>query len=338
MWFRKFNNFGLNFSYHHRISQPFGLPYIYTIEATNHCNLRCPMCPQPVMKRPKGFMDPELFRAIIKKCQPYQFTNTGLHFFGESLIHKDFGKILSSIPDHKDINFGLNTNVQLLNEKNARMIFNSHLKWIVLDYDSFDKERYEKYRVGATHEVVHANIERFLALKKELNSRIKVWVTMIAMMGNEEELEGFKVFWKSRGADYVNVQKFIVHDESLENRYDNLAPKDQNNRIRRDGTCKYPWDSVVITWDGKVVPCCRDYEGSIVLGDITTQSFQEIWKGKPYNNFRKAHLNLKFDNYSACKNCGSFISEPQEVLYPLSAIKRNIFSIFKKDDGTPSHE
>ena len=36
------------------------------LELTNHCNLRCTICPvNTTMRRPKGFMDPALFRRII---------------------------------------------------------------------------------------------------------------------------------------------------------------------------------------------------------------------------------------------------------------------------------
>ena len=44
------------------------------------------------------------------------------------------------------------------------------------------------------------------------------------------------------------------------------------------------WHSCVITWDGKVVPCCFDKDAHHTLGDLTQNSFSEIWNGSPIIN------------------------------------------------------
>ena len=38
------------------------------------------------------------------------------------------------------------------------------------------------------------------------------------------------------------------------------------------------WSSCVISWDGKVVPCCYDKDAQHVLGDVNDQPFREIWE------------------------------------------------------------
>jgi radical SAM protein with 4Fe4S-binding SPASM domain len=62
------------------------------------------------------------------------------------------------------------------------------------------------------------------------------------------------------------------------------------------------WHSCVITWDGKVVPCCFDKDAKFVLGDLTQQTFEEIWNGKKYQDFRKSLLYSR-QEIEICKNC-----------------------------------
>ena len=43
---------------------PGDFPFSLGVEVTNHCNLRCPMCPREVADRGYGNMDYELFTKI----------------------------------------------------------------------------------------------------------------------------------------------------------------------------------------------------------------------------------------------------------------------------------
>jgi radical SAM protein with 4Fe4S-binding SPASM domain len=62
------------------------------------------------------------------------------------------------------------------------------------------------------------------------------------------------------------------------------------------------WHSCVITWDGKVVPCCFDKDAHYVLGDLNKSSFKEIWDGEKYNEFRWSLFNSRSE-IEMCRNC-----------------------------------
>lgn len=75
-----------------------------------------------------------------------------------------------------------------------------------------------------------------------------------------------------------------------------------------------PLDSVYFSHGGKVSPCChfghhvsRYFEGrfyppsSLEFGDITVQSFLEIWKSAPFREFREGFENAHYPE--ACKTC-----------------------------------
>ena len=49
--------------------------------------------------------------------------------------------------------------------------------------------------------------------------------------------------------------------------------------------CKYPWTMVVVRPDQKVIPCCL-WSESTIMGDLSSQTFEEIWNGVPYKRLR----------------------------------------------------
>ena len=66
--------------------------------------------------------------------------------------------------------------------------------------------------------------------------------------------------------------------------------------------CWKMWSSCVITWDGKIVPCCFVKDAQHVVGDLMKQNFKEEWQSSAYQSFRKAVLGGR-DQVEMCKNC-----------------------------------
>jgi len=62
------------------------------------------------------------------------------------------------------------------------------------------------------------------------------------------------------------------------------------------------WQGAVITWDGRVVPCCFDKDGSYVMGKVDDQTLGEIWKNEKYQAFRDRILKDR-TQIDICKNC-----------------------------------
>jgi radical SAM protein with 4Fe4S-binding SPASM domain len=67
------------------------------------------------------------------------------------------------------------------------------------------------------------------------------------------------------------------------------------------------WFNPVITWDGKVIPCCFDKDADHIMGDINENSFREIWTGPRYRLFRKSIMTDR-KMIDICCNCTSGIS------------------------------
>jgi len=83
-------------------------------------------------------------------------------------------------------------------------------------------------------------------------------------------------------------------------------------KLQTDGTyklkyktgnhCWRMWSSSVLTWDGKVVPCCFDKDAQHVLGSLENNSFKKIWRDPVYVSFRQAVISHR-NQIDICQNC-----------------------------------
>jgi len=67
--------------------------------------------------------------------------------------------------------------------------------------------------------------------------------------------------------------------------------------------CDYPWRTMVILHDGRVVPCCLDYDGKLVVGDVNRQTLAEVWNGPDYTALRADFKRLDYRPHPVCLGC-----------------------------------
>ncbi len=83
-----------------------------------------------------------------------------------------------------------------------------------------------------------------------------------------------------------------------ENRIDTIH-KSAQGKTR----CPAPWSSLSILWDGRVVPCCFDVNADYVVGDISRNTLQEIWNGRPMRQLRLGFAGRKAPAGPPCSSC-----------------------------------
>lgn len=72
--------------------------------------------------------------------------------------------------------------------------------------------------------------------------------------------------------------------------------------------CTSPWDHIFVNKDGQVLPCCNSAvweetstDGQNVMGDLSSQSFAEVWHGEKFRRFRRDLLEGPMP--SICRTC-----------------------------------
>jgi len=275
------------------------IPRCIVVETYNVCNLRCIMCPYPVMTRPKTQMAFTLFQKVVENSLEVGITTMYLHNYGEPLLDSLlFDRI--EFAKSKGMFVGFTSNATLLTSEKQRQIVESGLDEICFSVDGVTKEVYERIRVGAQFEKVIASINELIAYKKRKGSKNPfIRISCVVQKDNYQQLakqskELYRIF---RTADSV---KFEVADSR---RNESTLPVKKRGSASRVYPCAEIWRCLIVLSSGNVVPCCRDYDGVLTLGSLNEQSIEEIWNSENFTKIRQLHLNREGDKIELCKDC-----------------------------------
>lgn len=295
-----------------RIPVVWGMPLSYSIEPTNHCNLRCPECPSGLgtLTRPSGLMKFDFFKDLISDINSTGFY-LQLFFQGEPYINKCLPEMIKYARG-KNMYVSVSTNGQYINKNNVDSVLDHAPDKMILSIDGLDEESYQNYRIGGTFARADEGLQELIRCKKERKSEKPfVELQFIVMKQNEHLLDEVIKYGEKRGVDkivfktmqvssYQNALHFLPEEKKYR-RYEF-----ENDSVRVKGRlrnhCFALWRTSVITWDGRVVPCCFDKDADFELGKINGITFNKIWKSDSYQSFRQMILNNR-KAVGMCSNC-----------------------------------
>ena len=289
------------------------LPVALAIEPTTSCNLRCPECPSGLRSftRPTGMLDVAMFEKTIAELKDALLYLT-FYFQGEPFLHKDFLKMVKSATV-KGIYTSTSTNAHYLTPENALATVESGIDRVIISLDGTTQDTYEQYRIGGNLEKVIEGTKNLIAAKRALKSRTPhVIFQFLVVKPNEHQIEDAKALSKSLGVDEIRFKTAQIYDYEEgsalipENekyaRYKKTASGKFEIKNKLLNHCWKMWHSAVITWDGLVVPCCFDKDAEYRMGNVSKQSFKEVWSSDKYLAFRKQLIGSR-KNIEMCKNC-----------------------------------
>jgi radical SAM protein with 4Fe4S-binding SPASM domain len=291
----------------------YGFPISIAIEPTTSCNLRCPECPSGLrsFSRPTGMLDKAFFQKVIHEVSPYVGYLT-FYFQGEPFLNPDFLEMVS-LASKRKIYTATSTNAHYLSEENAIKTVKSGLDRLIISIDGTTQETYQQYRIGGKLDKVLEGAQNIVSARKKLNANTPhIIFQFLVVKPNEHQIEEVKKIAKEIGVDEVKFKTAQVYDYENGNLLIPDNPEYSRYQKMPDGTyriknsllnhCWKLWHSCVITWDGKVVPCCFDKDAKHQLGDLQKQSFKNIWHSNAYNQFRESLLKSRKE-IDICANC-----------------------------------
>jgi radical SAM protein with 4Fe4S-binding SPASM domain len=284
------------------LANPIPFPRRINIETTSVCNLDCIMCPTQSKARDEGAMKMEMFERLADEISRHGADIVWLHAWGEPLVDKLLFERISCIKQYASIkNVVLSTNATLLRGEKANQLARSPLDTVVFSLDGVKAETYEAIRRGARFQAVMENVRQFLQARGSENGRgPRAVFQIIAMQETAEEIEAFKQQWRPylQDGDYIHVKSFNT-----------WAGKTKDRGLPQAGVAfrapctAFLWDALTVLWNGVVVPCCFDVDGSMVIGRFGEQTLEEIWNGQALAEMRREHCSLDFSRLPLCANC-----------------------------------
>lgn len=264
------------------------------LEISNLCNLSCAFCPGT--RRQKKAMNEAEFSALLPKIRPYT-DFLYFHLMGEPLLHRELPHFLE-LAGEAGFKVILTTNGTLLPKQQEILLNSPALHKVNISLHAFEANDlampFSEYLAGCFRFGKAAEGKKLISYR--------LWNQGGQDEKNDEILATMKEFFpepwvQERRGPRIGQRVYLEYGDKFD--WPNLAAPDGGEGV----FCHGLRDQLGILCDGSVVPCCLDHEGDITLGNLFTQSMEEILSSPRaqaiYEGFsqRKASEEL-------CRKCG----------------------------------
>lgn len=229
------------------------------------------------------------------------------HVMGEPLNHPQFSQAIQAAED-VNVPLEITTNATLFNEEAESALLSKAVVQVNFSLQSF-VDNFPK----ANPETYFGKILRFCKgaeqERPDLYINFRFWNLSDGEMQNpinefflKKIEESFSVEINRRVDPAFQKSKKIrgriyVHFDS---RFE--WPSLQNKFLSEEGTCWGTRSQLAIHADGRVVPCCLDKEGDVLLGHIHEQTLEEILNGPTFLQVRRGFEKNQLVS-ELCKRC-----------------------------------
>ena len=289
------------------------MPMSLSIEPTTSCNLRCPECPSGLRSftRPTGMLEPETLKSLMDELGPW-LVYANLYFQGEPYLHPAMDSLVAECKSH-GVYTSTSTNAHFLRAERAEAIVESGLDRLIVSIDGASQGTYAQYRIGGQLTKVLEGTENVMEAKRRVRSGGPHVVWQFLVVGpNEHELPEIEKMARRAGVDELVIKTAQIDAPRDGHPLLTRAPQLRRYDRHPDGTwhlrnsladkCWRMWQGAVVTWDGRVVPCCFDKDADHLMGQLETNTFKEIWHNEAYEAFRSQILTARAD-IPMCRNC-----------------------------------
>jgi radical SAM protein with 4Fe4S-binding SPASM domain len=236
-----------------------------------------------------------------------------------------------------------------------------HFMRLYFSLDAIKEETYSKIKNvnGENLKKAMKNINYVIKKRREMNLVFpNLTFGFIVMNENVEEALDFVEYWKRHlsemshvpvevaVSDSCPVDRDLIYlrqvvgfgDEQEAIRLHKSVAKSLEMHLGKDvqvsikysrPPCGALWRTPNIAVNGDVLPCCRDDQLTMVLGNIKKESLHDIWHGEKITQLRLAHINkefsVPFETFPTCLNCvnseGGTLSN-EDILEYLQSVGR----------------
>lgn len=288
------------------------------LEVTNRCVLNCFMCCQPLISKPRGFIDPRLVERIvtdISRDYPPAETRIQLIGQGEPLLHPQLPGLIRTVKRH-GFRADFVTNAVLLDDERQAALAATPLDEIKISFYGWDADSYRTIHGSDCFAPTLRNIIRLLSRPRPF----RVSLHLLNCRASAAVVARLERLWSLLPVD-------VACTYQVRNIRDTLAARGQENieqplpRHPRPVYSRMCFAQLpIIHWDGAVSPCVYDYDSQLTLGNVAEMPYGDIVRGPAQQRFlaaaRGGHLlaTYGFDPCARCSDADTLVGADGEAI------------------------
>jgi len=240
-------------------------------------------------------MDRDLFTRIVEQL-PDSVKKVYLMKQGEPLLNRNIHFFVDYLREKRpDVHISFHTNGIIATRKRLKNIL-PKMTSLGISISAITAETYRKVHGVNKFDVVIRNLKGLSDLLLDIpeNSRPHVFIDYVKQLGNALEEEGRVVeFFQGNFPGISSVDFHWVYNFQGEIEEGNMEIYEKLP-YEKFPCCVFPWSSITFLHDGRVSYCFVEPRENRFLGDITIQTFEQIWNGKEYRLFRNGMAEKRF--------------------------------------------
>jgi radical SAM protein with 4Fe4S-binding SPASM domain len=284
---------------------PLQTPLVIYVEPSSFCNLECKFCPQYLSSDAivKKNMSMNVFKKLISNIGEFTNKPTLLRYcgLGDSLFNKEFLEMAkhahkSDVVERTE----LVTNGILLNDNLIKEL-PKYIDRIIISIEGLSDEDYFKY---TNRKIDFKNFISNITQLNAVNGKAKLHLKIhnAAVLDEVRKKRFFDVFEPI--CDEIYIENLVnLWPDLTSNMGVNAGQRFDGGSLNKVKVCPQIFKSMQINSDGRVIPCCIDWEGINIIGDIKNQNLRQIWNGDILKTLRNKHLKGLKSEIDPCKEC-----------------------------------
>ncbi len=267
-------------------------------EVTTKCNYNCSICPRDKLTRTKETMNLKMFCELFDKItgEVDQYGTLTFPGMGEPLLDETLDEKISYVKEKcKDMQILLLSNGSLLTPERFKKLESLGVTSIRVSFYGNDASTYSRIH-GIKNENMFSEVRDNLVEICRRKESTQLFLTYNVVEGqNDRVLKDWIGFWEGK-VDLIEVWR-------PHNWVDGRSYRSVQKKMLK--SCGRPFNGPLqVQVDGTVNMCCFDFDGKLTIGDLKTESLEEIFSSPLYNKIAEYHETGDFkDSGLICENC-----------------------------------
>ncbi|HEX2162365.1 MAG TPA: radical SAM/SPASM domain-containing protein [Thermoanaerobaculia bacterium] len=259
----------------------FRLKYV-SLEAHTVCNQGCYFCPVSLDPREAYFMPTEQYESILDQLVRWRDTIEAVFMinYNEPTADKRFVDQVRAIKERGLPPATLTNGTGLTPKRVDELVAMGGLRFLSINLSTLDRDRYAADRRGDHLDLVLRNLDhaKDLPVAEDMDM-------VVLGKGDDVHRADYQAIRQRFAGSRFNVKYFEVMDRAG---YLQIGLSARNKTLCGcDNVGPRPLQHIHVTPRGKCVLCCEDYDERYVVGDLTTQTVEEVLTGPAMATMRR---------------------------------------------------
>lgn len=286
------------------------LPASLNVELNNTCNQKCVFCGYHgrygIHKLRPAVLELDFVKKILDQAKMLGIGNkeVGFYLAGEAFLYKELAEVIRYAKTLEFPYTFLTTNGALAGKERMEEVVNAGLDSIRFSVNAGDRETYKEIHGVDDFERVLENIKYLDQYRKKNNINIAVSISCVVTKKTKFVQNDIERIFAPYVDDILFIPVRLSRLKKLQVLKDEFEMIDDSGEIDFDYVCPVLFDTMYISSEGKVIPCCSAYDTGVEFADLYENfDLKKAWYSENYDKYRKIFVDGASDNETICKTC-----------------------------------